>query len=139
MSAWLTGEIGLSIITNFLREKHYKKNKICDQQIFNELLAVNLASLIARYGSIDYEYSKYKYQPLISVDENQVVQTISSYLYQSCEIDNFEDVEIIKFILDERDKKHYQKILKANQSMNDLSWDIDRDIKRGEQNDHIIL
>ena len=63
MSAWLTGEIGLSIVTNFLREKHYKKNKICDQQIFNELLAVNLASLIARYGSIEYEYSKYKYRP----------------------------------------------------------------------------
>lgn len=139
MSAWLTGEIGLSIVTNFLREKHYKKNKICDQQIFNELLAVNLASLIARYGSIEYEYNKYKYRPIISVDENQVIQTISSYLYQSCEIDNFEDVEVIKFILNEKNKKYYQKILKANQSMNDLSWDIDQDIKLGERIDHIIL
>ena len=126
MSAWLTGEIGLSIITNFLREKHYKKNKICDQQIFNELLAVNLASLIARYGSIDYEYSKYKYQPLISVDENQVVQTISSYLYQSCEIDNFEDVEIIKFILDEKDKKHYQKIIDNTKVEKDTVFLCDR-------------
>jgi hypothetical protein len=127
MSAWLTGNKGISIVVDVLRENHYKDNKISDNEMFAELLAINLASLIARYGDIGYDWINAGYNNCytpMTVSEGQKIRTCHSYMYQSCEINNFEDIEIIAFLQKVLSSDKYQKIEKETED-EDLEWDID--------------
>lgn len=98
MSAWILGKENIDVIVTEL-------NKQCNDNLIDSILTrIGRILVKENYRSVNYRYNTndkpetYYYTPSKDYGKFQVYTTCSSYIYQTCETDNYEKTEAIKIV-----------------------------------------